>query len=113
MHTKLDLMHMKYSERKAYKKDQIVRKKNQTKGKQPIPEYLKESVARFTAENDQGVGTKSKVTRPVTVMLPPHLEAYVRSRDNQSGWLRQAAAMLYDLEVTASTDVADTSNTSN
>lgn len=103
----LDLMHMKYSEREAYKKDKLVRKKNQTTGKHPVPDYLKESVARFTAEKDQGVGTKFRESKPITVMLPPHLEAYVRSRANQSGWLRQAAMMLYDLEVSALNDVAD------
>jgi hypothetical protein len=39
----------------------------------------------------QGIGVKSD-TKPISVMLPEDLDAYVRSKSNRSEWLRRVIA---------------------
>ena len=58
-----------------------------TKNLQPkqLEKWTKELVAR----SDKGLGTKHG-HKPVSVMLPPELDDWVRSLDYRSEWIRQA-----------------------
>lgn len=44
-----------------------------------------------TRFKSKGVGVKSD-TKPISVMLPEDLDAYVRSKPNRSEWLRRVIA---------------------
>ena len=63
-----------------------------------VPKQLEASTARLVAEKDKGLGTKYGKSKPVSVMLPPDLEAWVRSLDNRSEWIRQAIAEKFERE---------------
>ena len=63
-----------------------------------VPKQLEESTARLVAEKNKGLGTKYGKSKPVSLMLPPDLEAWVRSLDNRSEWLRQAVIEKYERE---------------
>lgn len=45
-----------------------------------------------TRFKSKGVGVKCD-TKPISVMLPEDLDAYVRSKPNRSEWLRQVIAL--------------------
>ncbi len=45
-----------------------------------------------TRFKSKGVGVKSD-TKPISVMLPEDLDAYVRIKPNRSEWLRQVIAL--------------------
>ena len=64
-------------------------------GKQP--KQLEKYTAELVARSDKGLGTKSG-HKPVSVMLPPALDDWVRSLDNRSEWIRQAIAEKYERE---------------
>ncbi|MBD2212193.1 hypothetical protein H6G27_20315 [Nostoc linckia FACHB-104] len=49
----------------------------------------KDIATRFKSK---GVGVKCD-TKPISVMLPEDLDAYVRSKPNRSEWLRQVIAL--------------------
>ncbi|MEA5516739.1 hypothetical protein [Nodularia sp. UHCC 0506] len=44
-----------------------------------------------TRFKSKGIGVKSD-TKPISVMLPEDLDAYVRSKSNRSEWLRRVIA---------------------
>ncbi len=50
-----------------------------------------------TRFQSKGVGIKHSA-KPISVMLPEHLDAYVRSKPNRSEWLRQVIAEAVDRE---------------
>lgn len=62
-----------------------------------VPKQLEKHAARLAAENDKGLGTKHG-QKPVSVMLPPELDSWVRSLDNRSEWIRQAILEKYERE---------------
>ncbi|BAZ02841.1 hypothetical protein NIES37_68540 [Tolypothrix tenuis PCC 7101] len=45
-----------------------------------------------TRFQSKGVGVKSGA-KPISVLLPEELDAYVRNKPNRSEWLRQAIAL--------------------
>ncbi len=63
-----------------------------------VPKQLEASTARLVAEKNKGLGTKYGQSKPVSVMLPPDLEQWVRSLDNRSDWIRQAITEKYQRE---------------
>lgn len=68
-----------------------------------VPKQLEASTARLVAEKDRGLGTKYGKSKPLSVMLPPDLESWVRSLDNRSGWIRQAITEKYERDQLDST----------
>ena len=48
----------------------------------PRPDHL----TRFQGS---GIGVTHK-TKPISVLLPPELDSYVRAKDNRSAWVRAA-----------------------
>jgi len=66
-----------------------------SKGKQP--KQLEKYTAELVAKNDKGLGTK-RGHKPVSVMLPPELDGWVRLLDNRSEWIRQAIVEKYERE---------------
>ena len=54
-----------------------------------------------TRFQSSGVGIKHD-TKPVCVMLPEYLDAYLRSKPNRSQWLRQIIAEAVEREQTES-----------
>lgn len=71
-----------------------------------VPKQLEESTARLIAEKNKGLGTKYGKSKPVSVMLPPELENWVRSLDNRSEWIRQAIIEKYEREQLKAADVS-------
>ena len=63
-----------------------------------VPKQLEASSARLVAEKSKGIGTKYGKSKPVSVLLPPELEAWVRSLDNRSEWIREAITEKYERE---------------
>lgn len=63
-----------------------------------VPKQLEASTARLVAEKSKGLGMKYGTSKPVSVMLPPDLENWVRSLDNRSEWIRQAITEKYERE---------------
>ncbi len=63
-----------------------------------VPRQLEASTARLVAEKSKGLGMKYGKSKPVSVMLPPDLETWVRSLDNRSEWIREAIAEKYERE---------------
>ncbi len=63
-----------------------------------VPKQLEASTARLVAEKNKGLGTKYGQSKPVSVLLPPELENWVRSLDNRSEWIRQAITEKYERE---------------
>lgn len=63
-----------------------------------VPKQLEASTARLVAEKNKGLGTKYGKSKPVSVMLPPELENWVRTLDNRSDWIRQAITEKYERE---------------
>ncbi len=61
------------------------------------PKQLEKYTAELVAKNDKGLGTKSG-HKPVSVMLPPELDSWVRSLENRSEWIRQAIIEKYERE---------------
>ncbi len=61
-----------------------------------VPKQLEASTARFVAEKNKGLGTKYGKSKPLSVMLPPDLDEWVRSLDNRSEWIRQAVVEKYE-----------------
>lgn len=68
----------------------------ETMGK--VPKQLEASTARLVAEKNKGIGLKYKTSKPVSVMLPPDLENWVRSLENRSEWIRTAIVEKYERE---------------
>ncbi len=68
----------------------------ETMGK--VPKQLEASTARLVAEKNKGLGTKYNQSKPVSVMLPPDLENWVRSLENRSEWIRTAIVEKYERE---------------
>lgn len=62
-----------------------------------LPKELEKYTAQLVARNDKGLGTKSG-HKPVSVMLPPNLDGWVRSLENRSEWIRQAIEEKYARE---------------
>lgn len=63
-----------------------------------IPKQLEASTARLVAEKSKGLGTQYGKSKPVSVLLPPELEAWVRALDNRSDWIRGAITEKYERE---------------
>jgi hypothetical protein len=57
----------------------------------------KDVATRFKSS---GIGVKHD-TKPISVMLPGDLDAYVRSKPNRSEWLRQIIAEAVEREQSA------------
>lgn len=53
------------------------------------PKQLQRYTEALVARSDKGLGTKHG-QKPISVMLPPDLDEWVRSLDNRSEWVRQA-----------------------
>lgn len=68
----------------------------QTMGK--VPKQLESSTARLVAEKNKGLGTRYGQSKPVSVMLPPDLDNWVRSLENRSEWIRKAIVEKYERE---------------
>lgn len=66
-------------------------------GKQPTPKQLEKWTNELVAKSDKGLGTK-RGHKPVSVLLPPELDNWVRSLDNRSEWIRQAIIEKYERE---------------
>jgi len=56
----------------------------------------------FARLNDKGLGTKHN-QKPISVMLSPELDAWVRSLPNRSEWIREAIRKQYEHEAAADT----------
>lgn len=82
--------------------------RRETRGKTmgKIPKQLEASSARLVAEKSKGIGTKYGKSKPVCVLLPPELEAWVCSLDNRSEWLREAITEKYEREQTKAPKVS-------
>lgn len=65
-------------------------------GKAP-PKQLAKYTAELVARSEKGLGTK-RGHSPVSVLLPPELDSWVRSLDNRSDWIRQAIVEKYERE---------------
>lgn len=55
------------------------------------PKQLEKYAQALVARSDKGLGTKHG-QKPISVMLPPELDGWVRSLDNRSEWIREAIA---------------------
>lgn len=55
------------------------------------PKQLEKYTEALVARNNKGLGTKHG-HKPISVMLPPELDMWVRGLDNRSEWIRQAIA---------------------
>ena len=53
------------------------------------PKQLAKYTEQLVARSDKGLGTK-RGHKPVSVLLPPDLDGWVRSLDNRSDWIREA-----------------------
>jgi hypothetical protein len=71
-----------------------------------VPKQLESSAARLVAEKNKGLGTKYGKSKPVSVMLPPDLENWVRSLDNRSEWIREAITEKYEREQLKASDAS-------
>ncbi|AUT04603.1 hypothetical protein CLI64_29635 (plasmid) [Nostoc sp. CENA543] len=61
------------------------------------------SIKKDTRFKSKGVGVKND-TKPISVLLPEDLDAYVRSKPNRSEWLRQIIAEAMDKELAEGCD---------
>ena len=66
-------------------------------GKQPTPKQLEKWTNDLVTRNDKGLGTK-RGHKPISVLLPPDLDGWVRSLKNRSDWIRQAIVEKYERE---------------
>lgn len=60
------------------------------------------SSEEFARLNDKGVGLRHG-QKPISVMLPPELDAWVRSLPNRSEWIREAIRKQYEQEAATDT----------
>ncbi len=63
-----------------------------TKGRKldKVPPQLRKYSEQLVERSSKGLGTRHGESKPVSVMLPPDIDKYVRSLPNRSAWIRQA-----------------------
>lgn len=65
--------------------------------KKEPPKQLEKYTRELVAKSDKGLGTKHG-HKPISVMLPPDVDQWVRSRPNRSEWVRQLIMREYERE---------------
>lgn len=55
-----------------------------------VPPQLKKYTEELIERSNKGLGTRHGESKPVSVLLPPDLDQFVRSLPNRSAWIREA-----------------------